>query len=64
MRIGLGVMCEYENDAPEPEGTVIFDGWPKVGDEVVLPSDGKTWVITGFSEHGAYPVIVKMKQNE
>ncbi len=61
VKIGLGVMCEYENDAPEPEGTVIFDGWPRVGDEVILPSDGKVWVITRIRKYGSYPVIVRQK---
>ncbi len=61
VKIGLGVMCEYENNAPEPEGTVIFNGWPKVGDEVILPSDGKVWVITRIREYDCYPVIVRRK---
>lgn len=61
VRIGLGVMCEYDNDAPEPEGTVIFNDWPKVGDEVVLPSDGKVWIITRIEERDTYPVIVRQK---
>ena len=62
MKIGLGVMCEYEDCAPEPEGTVVFDSWPKVGDEVVLPSDGLTWVITEIQEHSSYPVIVRRRR--
>ncbi len=61
-KVGLGVMCEYDDDAPEPEGTVFFNSWPKVGDEVVLPSDGKTWFITRIREHDSYPVIVRMKE--
>ena len=61
MKIGLGVMCEYPDDALEPEGTVLFDGWPKVGDDVVLPSNGKTWTIIRIDEHGSYPVIVRKK---
>ena len=45
--IGYMVWCEYHDGetAPEPEGTVFFDGPPKIGDTAVL-SDGKTWKVT------------------
>lgn len=58
MKFGLGVMCEYPDDAPEPEGTVIFNGMPKVGDKVVLPSDNKTWTVIRIDEYGSYPIVV------
>lgn len=64
IKIGLGVMCEYDDDAPEPEGTVIFDCFPKIGDEVILPSDGKVWVVTSINPnpYASYPIICKEKQ--
>lgn len=61
VKIGLGVMCEFDDEAPEPEGTVIFNKWPKVGDEIVLPSDGKVWIITKIKEHDSYPVVVRRR---
>ncbi len=60
MKFGLGVMCYFKDGAPEPEGTVIFDTWPEIGDEVVL-SDNKIWIITSVSEYGCWPVHVKRK---
>ncbi|KKL64488.1 hypothetical protein LCGC14_2164540 [marine sediment metagenome] len=61
MKFGFGVMCEYPDDAPEAEGTVLFDGMPKVGDEVTLPSNGKVWIIVRINNYGSYPIIVKRK---
>ncbi len=63
IKIGLGVMCEYDDDAPEPEGTVIFDSFPKIGDEVMLPSDGKVWIVTRIDDnpYSSYPIRCKEK---
>ncbi len=63
MNILLNVMCEFDDEAPEPEGTVLFRGTPKVGDEVKL-SDGLIWVVTRVSEEDycSYPVTVKRKE--
>lgn len=42
---GILVICHYGNDdCPEPEGTVIFDHYPKIGDRKIL-SNGKTYEV-------------------
>lgn len=62
MKFGLGIMCVFEDEAPEAEGTVIFDGCPKVGDTAVL-SDGHVWEVVSFDERDTdlYPVKMKRK---
>lgn len=46
MSYGLYVICDLEDEAPEPEGMVIFNTLhPPIGTEVVL-SDKKTWIVT------------------
>lgn len=63
MKFGLYTICEFANDAPEPEGTVIYDELPpKIGTEVVL-SCGKTWIVTRFTEYNS-TVYVKIKENQ
>ena len=42
---GIYVICWFgEDDAPEPEGTVIFDHYPKIGDQKIL-SDGHVYEV-------------------
>lgn len=65
MIFGLYTICEFNNgiDAPEPEGTVIYNELPpKIGAEVVL-SGGKTWIVTRFEEYNS-TVYVKLKQEQ
>jgi hypothetical protein len=40
--------CTYPDDAPEDEGTVLFDHSPAIGDEFLLPSSAfaETWRVT------------------
>ncbi len=63
MKFGIGVMCCFDDEAPEPEGTVLFEGWPKVDDEVVL-CDGNIWIIIEIDDENgsSYPVKVKRKK--
>ena len=45
MKYGIFVTCYYKGGhAPEPEGNVIFDHYPKIGDRKIL-SDGKIWEV-------------------
>lgn len=64
MIFGLYTICEFGgNDAPEPEGTVIYNELPpKIGTEVVL-SDKKTWIVTRFEKYNS-TVYVKLKQEQ
>ena len=61
MLFGLYTMCEFNGEAPEPEGTVLYNELPpKIGTEVVL-SDKKVWIVTEFQEYNS-TVYVKLKQ--
>lgn len=61
MKFGLYTICEFDDDAPEPEGTVIYDELPpKIGTEVIL-SDKKVWIVTNFEEYNL-TVYVKLKE--
>ena len=61
MKFGLYTICEFDDYAPEPEGTVIYDELPpKIGTEVVL-SDKKVWIVTSFDEQYS-TVYVKLKE--
>lgn len=63
MKFGLYTICEFDDCAPEPEGTVIYDELPpKIGTEVVL-SDKKVWIVTKFEEYNS-TVCVKLKQEQ
>lgn len=46
-RIGIGywVICTFPDQAPEPEGTVIFFTDPEPGEGTIL-CDGRIWQIT------------------
>ena len=57
MKIGIGVMCHYPDEAPEPEGTVFFEGMPKVGDKAML-SDDEEWIVVRVENDycNSYPV--------
>ena len=60
MKFGLYTICEFSDDAPEPEGTVIYDELPpKIGTEIEL-SDKKIWIVTRFEEYNS-TVYVKAK---
>jgi hypothetical protein len=60
MKFGLYTMCYYDNDAPEPEGTVLYDKLPPdVGTKIKL-CDGEVWVVTEFTEHDS---TVHVKRN-
>ena len=61
MKFGLYTICQYENDAPEPEGVVIYDKLPPdIGTEVVL-SCGKVWVVSSVDREYS-KVYVKRKR--
>ena len=63
MRFGLYTVCELDDEAPEPEGTVFYDELPpKIGTEIVL-SDKKIWIVTKFEEYNS-TVYVKLKKPE
>lgn len=64
MIYGIYVICHYENDAPEPEGVVLFDRPPKIGDRKIL-CDGKTWEVFEVNENGSCDMkIVPQKQEK
>ena len=53
MKFGLYTICEFDDDAPEPEGIVIYDELPpKIGTEVVL-CDKKIWIVTRYEEYNS-----------
>lgn len=61
MKFGLYTICEFDNEAPEPEGIVLYNKMmPDIGTEVTL-SDGNVWVVTCFNESIAQ-VYVKLKE--
>jgi len=63
MKFGLYTICELDDEAPEPEGTIFYDELPpKIGTEVVL-SDNKVWIVTQFREYNS-TVYVKLKQEQ
>lgn len=50
---GYLCICTYPDDAPEDEGTVLFDHLPEKGDEFLLPSSRFTekWRVTSVDHH-------------
>ncbi len=61
MKFGLWTVCEYDNDAPEPEGLVLYDTLPEPGTVVTL-SDKKEWVVKRFDKAFAVVYVERLEK--
>ena len=47
VKYAVPVWCQSEDGFREPEGDVVVDEYPKVGDELLL-CDGKKWKVVAI----------------
>ena len=60
VKIAYPVICQFNDGFREPEGDVIFDSPPKVGDKMIL-SDKKEWIVVKVEKDYDWPKVIVEK---